>query len=150
MSERRKPTARQVMSGTHGIIWIDGDKCYELSKYESKLGTDRESMQFAGDMIKDSKLMAVEGTWTATVRKVFSRAKPIVTNLMKGVDTRSTIIAKINDPDNGGTERVQYSNCWFDEATIQKIEQGAICEDEFSGGFTGLEYLDTVADPCSD
>ena len=28
------------------------------------------------------------------------------------------------------------------------IENGKITEDEFSGGFVGFKYLDTIADPC--
>ena len=28
------------------------------------------------------------------------------------------------------------------------VENGKITEDEFSGGFVGFKYLDTIADPC--
>ena len=51
-------------------------------------------------------------------------------------------------PDNGGTERVQLMSCWLDELTLQAFENGKITEDEFSGGFVGFKYLDTIADPC--
>lgn len=50
--------------------------------------------------------------------------------------------------DNGGTERVQLMSCWLDELTLQAFENGKITEDEFSGGFVGFKYLDTIADPC--
>ena len=56
--------------------------------------------------------------------------------------------AKLEDPDNGGTERVQLMSCWLDELTLQAFENGKITEDEFSGGFVGFKYLDTIADPC--
>lgn len=37
-------------------------------------------------------------------------------------------------------------SCWLDELTLQAFENGKITEDEFSGGFVGFKYLDTIAD----
>ncbi len=42
----------------------------------------------------------------------------------------------------------QLLSCWLDELTLQAFENGKITEDEFSGGFVGFKYLDTIADPC--
>ncbi len=50
----------------------------------------------------------------------------------------------MEDPDNGGIERVQLMSCWLDELTLQAFENGKITEDEFSGGFVGFKYLDTI------
>lgn len=148
MADRAMPRAGQVISGTHGYLWINGSIVYEVLSFEARIETDREDITFAGQMTKDSKLMAVSGTWTATVRKMYSRSKEIAENLMKGIDTRATLIGKLADPDNGGTERIQFSNCWFDGATLMAFESGSVCEDELSGGFTSMKYLDTIADPC--
>lgn len=148
MADRSMPRAGQVISGTHGYLWFDGSIVYEVSSFEAKIETDREDLTFAGQMIKDSKLMSVSGTWTATIKKIYSRSKSICESLMEGVDPRSTLMGKLADPDNGGTERIQLSNCWFDEATLMSFEGGSICEDELSGGFTGMKYLDEIKDPC--
>lgn len=142
------PRAGQIISGTHGYLWFDGNIVYEVSSYEAKISTDREDMTFAGQMIKDSKLMAVAGTWSATIKKVYSRSKDIAESIMQGIDPRSTLIGKLQDPDNGGIERIQFSNCWFDEVTLMAFENGSVCEDELSGGFTGMKYLDEIKDPC--
>lgn len=147
-SNRSKPSAGKLISGTHGIIWINGNKCYEVSKFEAKLSADREEIQFAGDMIKDSKLMSLSGEWSATIRKIYSYAKNIAESFMRGEDVRITLIGQLKDPDNGGTEKIQLSNCWFDEVTLQSFEGGSICEDELSGGFTDLSYLNSISDPC--
>lgn len=148
MSERRKPRSGEVISGTHGKVWFDGDLTYEISSVELKIKTNRETIQFAGEMWEDSKLMSVSGTWSAKIKKTYSRAKKYAEALAKGTDMRSTIISKLNDPDNGGTERIEISNCWFDEVTLQQFENGKICEDELSGGFIGFKYLDAISDPC--
>ncbi len=148
MADRAMPRAGQVISGTHGFLWFDGNIAYEVSNFEAKIETDREDVTFSGQMTKDSKLMGVSGTWSATVRKIYSRSKDIAESIMQGKDPRSTLIGKLADPDNGGTERVQFSNCWFDEVTLMAFENGSICEDELSGGFTAFKYLDSINDPC--
>ena len=139
-----KPTARNILSGTHATTWWDGDICYENSKIEIKIKTNRETVQFAGDMVEDSKLMSVSGTISITVRKVYSRAAEYAEQIMQGKDPRATIIAKIDDPDAWGHERVKVSNVWFDEIPVFSAENGKIVEEEYSGGFTGLEFLDKI------
>lgn len=71
----RKISAPNIISGTHGKVWWDDSVIYEISSFEATLDTDREDVTFAGDMIKDSKLMSVSGTFTMKVQKVFSRGK---------------------------------------------------------------------------
>lgn len=146
---RSMPRPGQVISGTHGLFWWNGDICYEITSFEAKLKTNRETVTFAGEMWDDSKLMGVSGTWTAKIKKIYSRGKSYAEKLASGIDERLTLIGKLEDPDNGGTERIQLTSCWLDELTLQAFEHGKIIEDEFSGGFTGFKYLDSIDDPCS-
>ena len=147
-SERKKPPVGKVISGTHGYFWWDGSICYEISSFEAKLATNRETISFAGDMWEDSKLMSVKGTWAAKIKKIYSRGKKYAEALSEGLDERITLIAKLADPDNGGTERIQLDSCWLDEITLLAFEHGSLTEDEFSGGFTGFKYLEAIEDPC--
>lgn len=147
--DRKKPPVGKVMSGTHGYLWWNGSICYEITSFEAKITANRETINFAGDMWDDSKLMGIAGEWSATIKKVYSRGKEVAEKLAQGIDMRLTLIGKLEDPDNGGTERIQLDSCWLDELTLMKFENGSIIEDEFSGGFTGFKYLDTIADPCA-
>lgn len=146
---RKMPRVGQVISGTHGYFWWNGDICYEITSFEAKLKTNRETINFAGQMWDDSKLMSVSGEWSAKVKKIYSRGKVYAEKLSQGIDERLTLTSKLEDPDNGGTERIQLTSCWLDELTLQSFENGKLAEDEFSGGFTGFEYLDTITDPCA-
>ncbi len=146
---RTKPAIGKVISGTHGYFWWDGAICYEITSFEAKIKANRETINFSGDMWDDSKLMSVSGTWTAKIKKIYSRGMEYAEKLAQGLDPRLTLISKLADPDNGGTERVQINSCWLDELTLQAFENGKITEDEFSGGFVGFKYLDTIADPCA-
>lgn len=146
--ERKLPAVGKVISGTHGYFWWNNSICYEITSFEAKIKTNRETINFSGQMWDDSKLMGVSGTWTAKIKKIYSRGKTYAEKLSAGIDERLSLISKLEDPDNGGTERVQLMSCWLDELTLQEFENGKITEDEFSGGFVGFKYLDTIADPC--
>ena len=128
--ERKLPAVGKVISGTHGYFWWNNSICYEITSFEAKIKTNRETINFSGQMWDDSKLMGVSGTWTAKIKKIYSRGKTYAEKLSAGIDERLSLISKLEDPDNGGTEN------------------GKITEDEFSGGFVGFKYLDTIADPC--
>ena len=74
----RKISAPNIISGTHGKVWWDDSVIYEISSFEATLDTDREDVTFAGDMIKDSKLMSVSGTFTMKefCGSVYARKRP--------------------------------------------------------------------------
>lgn len=141
-----KPTARNAISGTHATCWWDGQICYEATSIEIKLKANRETVQFSGDMIEDSKLMSVSGTYTIKIRKVFSRSAEYAEQMTQGIDPRISIIAKLDDPDAWGHERVKITNAWFDEIPVFSSENGSLVEEEYSGGFTDLQFLDIIAE----
>lgn len=141
-----KPTGRRLISGTHTTLWWNGDICYEASGIEIKLKANREQVQFPGDMTEDSKLMSVSGTYTVKIKKIYSRSAEFAEQMIKGIDPRITLIAKIADPDSYGHERVQINNAWFDEIPVFTSETGKIIEEEYSGGFTGLKFLDKISE----
>ena len=74
---------------------LSGKGVFE-SSFEATLDPDREDVTFSGDMIKDSKLMSVSGTYTMKVRKVFSRGKKFAEAFMQGKDPRFTLITLFN------------------------------------------------------
>ncbi len=147
--ERTMPKVGAVISGTHGYLWWNGSICYEVTSFEAKLKASRETINFSGRMWADSKLMGVEGTWSAKIKKIYSRGKVYAEKLASGIDERLTLTGKLADPDNGGTERIQLYSCWLDELTLMSFENSKNSEDEFSGGFVGFKYLDTIEDPCA-
>lgn len=140
-----KPLAKNTISGTHGYLYWDSECIYEVSKWEIKLKTNRETIGFAGEMWDDSKLMGISGTWSMTIKKVFSRAAALAEDIAAANDPRVTFVSALDDPDALGEERVQISNAWFDELTIMSFEHGKTIDDELSGGYTGLKYLDKIS-----
>lgn len=145
----KKFQARNVFHGTHGYVLWNGMPVMETSKFKFTVKTDREDMQFANEMVKDTKLVALSGEWSMTVRKVYSRAKEFADAFKKGVDVRVSFVGTLSDPDALGMEKVSVSNCWFNDLDLMNVEIGKIVEEEFSGGFTDWEYNDYVAPPTN-
>lgn len=139
--------AGDILNGTYGYATFNGKDLYEVSKFEIKLNTNREDVNFAGKMMSDSKLVGLSGTYTMTLKKVYSYAKDYVKDFLNGKDPRNTFIGKLADPGSEGTEAVQITNCWLNDPTVLSYESAKTIEEEVSGGFTGLDYLDSIDDP---
>ncbi len=137
--------AKNCISGTHGYLWWNGELIAEITSFEAPLKPDTEKVTFAGDMWEDRKLMGLSGEFKIKIKKIYSRAAEIAEAFKKGEDPRSELIAKLDDPDALGHERISLHNCWFDDLVLMKFESKKITEEEFSGGFTGFDYLDKIA-----
>lgn len=137
----------KTLSGTWGELWIDGEKIFEFSKIELKVTVNREDVQLGIDV--DSKMTGLKGEGSYVVKKVYTRAKGALEKLSKGIDVRSEIIAKLEDPDavGGQVERWSCDNVWLNEIPVVNWEKGGIIEEENTLGFTpsDLQNLDAVA-----
>lgn len=137
----------KTLSGTWGELWIDGEKIFEFSKIELKVTVNREDVQLGIDV--DSKMTGLKGEGSYVVKKVYTRAKAALEKLTKGIDVRSEIIAKLEDPDavGGQVERWSCDNVWMNEIPVVNWEKGGIIEEEQTIGFTpsDLQNLDAIA-----
>lgn len=144
MAEKVK--GNQVLVGSYGEVWIDGDKVFELSKVEVKLSINREDVQMGMDV--DSAMVGFKGEFTIGIKKVFTRWSQYLDDYKKGIDRRVTIITKLQDPNarNGQIERYSIGNCWFNEIPIVNYEMGNPVEEEITGGYTfsDLVNLDRI------
>ena len=97
----------------------------------------------------DSKMTGLKGEGSYVVKKVYTRAKSALEKLKKGIDVRSEIIAKLEDPDavGGQIERWSCDNVWHNEIPVVNWEKGGIIEEEQTIGFTpsDLQNLDAIA-----
>ena len=140
-----KPTAPRVMNGKWGMLYWDSEPVFEVSKFEAKLKIDREDIDFAMQMGKDSKMTGYAGEFSFTVKKVFSRGQIKLCQAVKeGRDVRCQLIGKLEDPDAFGSERVVLDNCWFGDLVLMSFENAKTLEEEYSGGFTDFDFPDLV------
>ena len=65
-------------------------------------------------------------------------------DMKKGKTTVFTIIAKLDDPDAMGAERIKLSGCTLDKLTLADWENAKLGEESIGFTFTGFETLDLI------
>lgn len=138
-------SAKRVVSGTWGEVWLDDDKVSECYGLQAKVSFNKEDIALCGQMASDKKVTSIECTGSLRMHKVTSRmALAIGENIRKGKDVRFTIVSKLKDPDAYGAERVVLSNVSFDDLTLADWEAKSVGKVECPFTFTDYEFLDEI------
>lgn len=134
------------LSGTWAEVWWNGFKIAELNKITTKVTVNREEVQTGMDV--DTKITGVKGEGTLSLLHTYTRFEDVRTAILKGLDPRGTIIAKLKDPDatGGQTERWQIGNVALSEFGFE-WEKGAVAKREVPFVFTPSDMinLDMIA-----
>lgn len=138
-------SARRVMAGTWGQVWLDGELVGECYGFQAKMAYNKEDVALCMQMAGDKKVMGISGTGSLRMHKVSSRMGQLLGEAIRaGQDPRFTIISKLNDPDAYGAERVALYNVSFDDLTLADWEAKSVGKVEAPFTFTDFEYLDMV------
>ena len=121
----KKYRGRNVVSGSWGELWWDGEKLAILNKFELKTTPERVDIPGEGLDI-DSKIVAVKAEGSFSVKKL---------------DPRSELIGKLDDPDAFGAERVSVRNVWFNEISIMSFEKKKEVDEEYKFGCTASDIV---------
>ena len=138
-------SAKRVVSGTWGEVWLDGDKVSECYGLQAKASFNMEDIALCGQMASDKKVTSIDCTGSLRLHKVTSRmAQAIGENIRNGRDVRFTIVSKLKDPDAYGAERVVLRNVSFDDLTLADWEAKSVGKVECPFTFTDYEFLDVI------
>lgn len=138
-------SAKRIMSGTWGEVWLNGDYVSECYGLQAKVSFNKEDINLCGQMAKDKKVTSISCTGSLKLHKVNSRMALVIGEYIRnGKDIRFTIISKLDDPDAYGAERVVIKNASFDDVTLAdwEVAKNGTVEAPFT--FTDYEFLDTV------
>ncbi len=134
----------RVMSGTFGTVWADGAELAEISAFQLKVTKNFEPINICGQMAEDRKLTSIKITGSMTLHKVYSRGADDVEAAAVGHDIRRTLVAKLDDPDAYGAERVAVYGMNYDEQTMMDFAAAKAGSVTIPFQATGFEYLDSV------
>lgn len=138
-------SAKRVISGTWGEVWLDGEKVSECYGLQAKVSFNKEDVPLCGKMASDKKVTSVDCTGSLRMHKVNSRmARVLGEYIRNGRDIRFTIVSKLADPDAYGAERVALKNVSFDDVTLADWEAKNVGKVESPFTFTDYEYLDMI------
>lgn len=136
--------AENIMNGTFGEVWLDGEKVAEAFALEAKVEIEKEEITMCGSLAKDTKMMGYKGTGTLKMHKMNSRMMlKISDSIKKGMNPRLQILSALADPAAKGAERILIKDASFDDLTLAAWEVKKNGELECKFTFTNWELLDT-------
>ena len=140
-------SAKRVISGTWGEVWLDNEYVAEVYKFQAKISYNKTEIARCGQMGNDQKVTDYKGTGSIGMRKINSRMGNLIGKRIRdGRDVRFTILSKLADPDANGTERIRIRNVSFDDLTLADWEADTPGNIESPFTFTDYEYLDSIDD----
>lgn len=136
---------KNVISGSGGEMWIDGEYVAEVIAVEAKVTPEKEQVQQSGNRGKGYKVVGKEGKGTIKMNKVGSFfINKLSDDLKELKTTTANIITKIHDPDAKGDERIELVECVFDELTLADWEAGKLGEESIPFTFSDWNVLDSI------
>lgn len=137
-------TAKRVISGTFGEVWVDGEKIAECTACQLKVSKNKETINLCGQFMTDTKAISGSGTGSLTLYKVDSGFARKTGDLQNGEDRRFTIISKLRDPDSYGAERVAVYNVSLDDLTLADWQAATVGTVTVPFTFSRYEFLDEI------
>lgn len=137
----------EVISGTFGEAWIDGEKFAEVYGLQAKIAINKEDVPMCGtNNGTGKKMMGWDGTGSIRFNKINSSLlKKQLDALKEGKELVVDIISKLADPSSAGAERAYIPNCTFDDITIADWEAKKILQTEMPFTFNDMpELLDAI------
>lgn len=136
----------QVISGTYGRAWLDGDLVFETKALEASLEIQQEVVKQTGKLADGQKMLGYNGTGTLRVHHVFSRAiNKLSASLKTGINPEFTIMSELSDPAAFGSERVLLKGVQFTTLPLINWELGVIGEKEMPFTFTDWEPVSVIS-----
>ena len=141
----RKPNVNEIINGTYGKVFINGNKLANIKSFEAKLTFECEEVNLAEDPGKHMRYMGYSGEGTMTLHKVDSSILNMIKDDIKaGKMPEIMIVGSVSDPSAIGTERVQLNGVTLDEITLLKFELKTLGEEEVPFKFADFVPLKTI------
>ena len=69
---RTLDSAKRVINGTYGEVWVDGEKIAECTACQAKVAKQKETIRLCGQFMSDTKATGADGTGSLTLYHVDS------------------------------------------------------------------------------
>ena len=136
----------QIIRGTFGRVWIDGELFANVKSFEAKLTLNYEEVDLSNDLGKHQRYMGFTGEGTMTLHKINSKIFAKLAKAIKSGDIPEiSVVGKLEVPTALGAERVSFTEVTIDEVMALKFENATIGEEEVPFKFADYEPLDLIA-----
>lgn len=137
--------AKQVINGTWGEIWYDGEYMAEIISCKAEINYKKTAVQQARKLVEGQKVTGMELKGEFKIHHVNSAVmKKENTALKAGKTATHTIITKVDDPDAVGAERVALYDCILDKNILTDFENGKQSERSYPFTFGDWDLLESM------
>ena len=137
--------AQQVMNGTWGEVWIDGDYMAEITEFKADVSIEKAEVHICRKLSKQYKVTGYTCKGSLKMNKVTSyMVEKMSDNMKAGKQTIMTIVAKLSDPDAVGDQRVVIKDATFDSLTLIDFTMKKNGEESYNFTFSDWDILDTA------
>lgn len=139
--------ATRTINGSYGEVWHEGVWLTNATNFEATVEIDKEEIKRSGTRWIGHKAMTLTGSGTITGYKVTSEFIQLIGSIAsdRGKPYVTSLIAKLDDPEAWGAERVMLKGVQFDRIPLGKFEVGSIVEEELPYTFSGYDLLDKIS-----
>lgn len=139
--------AQQVMSGTQGEVWIDDKYMAQVTAFKAEVNLIKEEVHQVKRMGKQYKITGWEGKGNVKMNHMSSYFLELMSeNIKNAHQTVVTIVAKLDDPDSIGAERVVIRDATFDKLTLMDWQAKKLTEDDYDFTFTDFDIQDMASE----
>lgn len=137
----------QVMLGTWGELWIDDEYMAEVTKFRAEVKISYDDIKRVRKLMVGKKMTGLAGEGEVEMHKVSSFMLVKINQYLKaGKTPKFTMIAKLDDPDAIGGERVALYDVKFEKMTLADWENAANGKESSSFTFEDWDVLDTATE----
>jgi len=140
-----KPKANEVINGSYGTVWVNGELWAEVDGFEAKVTVTYEDVNFANEPGTFKKATGWNSDGNMTIKKIYSRVqRAMAANVKKGIYPRFEFVGKVADPDARGAERVALHDVTISEFMLLKFEQKALGSEVIPFSFSDYDMVDLI------
>jgi hypothetical protein len=136
--------ANQVINGTWGQLWYDGEYLAEIISFKAEVGYKKTAVSQVQKMADGQKITGLEPKGEFKLHHVNdSVMKKEQAAVKAGKTPVHTIISNVSDPDAVGSERAAFYNCVLDKMIIADWEAGKLGERSYAFTYDDWDPIET-------
>lgn len=137
-------SARRVINGTYGSVWLDDERMAECHACQAKVQINTDTINLDGEFMENYKPISGKGSGSLTLYKVDSGLINKMNGILEGRIPEFTIITKLADPDSAGAERAAIYGVMFTDLTLADWQRASSGKVTAPFTFTRYEMLDSI------
>lgn len=137
--------SKQVMNGSQGELWIDGDYMSQVTEFKAEVTIDKTEIKMVKKLQKQYKMISLTCKGSLKMNHISSyMLDKMSENIKAGKQTICTIVSNLDDPDSIGAERIVIKDAVFDSLILADWAAGKMGEESYNFTFSDWDILDTA------